>query len=278
MKKILSILGFATLLALNYTITQETKTVMQEQDQIMITIKENLDKYKQDPIDAKIENNTIIPGINGKEIDINETYEQMKKIGKFNEKYIKYKQTKPKITQEFQYDKYIISGNKQKNTISLIFIVKENDKIENIKNTLEKNKVKATFFIEKEWLKQNKTQVYELQQEGNTIGILNKNTNYEITELNQITQQKTKYCYAETENKNNIKICAQQKHYTIKPKITIESQPLKQIKQTLEPGELITIKINEQTEQELNLIINYIKTKGYNIETIEQHLSEKNTN
>ena len=136
MKKILSILGFATLLALNYTITQETKTVMQEQDQIMITIKENLDKYKQDPIDAKIENNTIIPGINGKEIDINETYEQMKKIGKFNEKYIKYKQTKPKITQEFQYDKYIISGNKQKNTISLIFIVKENDKIENIKNEL----------------------------------------------------------------------------------------------------------------------------------------------
>ena len=36
----------------------------------MIKLNEIKDKYKTDPINAVIEENTIIPGINGKEINI----------------------------------------------------------------------------------------------------------------------------------------------------------------------------------------------------------------
>ncbi len=269
MKKILSILGLTTLMALNYAITQQTQTVMQEQDQIMIEIKEKKEQKKIEPIEGVIENNTIIPGLNGKEIDVNESYKQLKKIGKYNEKYLKYKEIKPEKTIENQYQKYIIKGNPEKNTISLIFLVKENDNINQIINILEKTNTKATFFIEYNWMKQHPEEIKKIKQLENTINPLNKNQNYQQKEL---LQKDTKYCYAEKENKENLKICSKQKHYTIKPNIIAQS--LKQIKEKIEPGSLITIK----TDKELELIINYIKTKGYNIEPLEQHLSEKNTN
>ena len=275
MKKMLSILGLATLITLNYIITEETQTVMQEQDQIMQEIKENIEKTKQQPIDAQIKQDEIIPGINGKEIDIKKTYKELKKIGTYNEKYLKYKEIKPNQTIEKNYDKYIISGNKQKNTISLIFLVKENDKIENIINILEKNQVQATFFIEKNWLQKNKELTQKIINQNHTIEPLNKNKNYEITELTT-NNKKQKYCYAKEKNNQNIKLCSQNKYYTIKPTVKINS--LKQIKQKIEPGQLIELETNDQTTKELNLIINYIKTKGYKIETLEKHLSEKNTN
>jgi len=269
MKKILSILGLATLMTLNYIITQQTQTVMQEQDQIMIELKEKKEQKKIEPIEGVIKNNTIIPGLNGKEIDVNESYKQLKKIGKYNENYIKYKEIKPQKTIDQQFQKYIIKGNPQKNTISLIFLIKANDNINQTLNILKKTNTKATFFIEYRWIKEHPKEIKKLKQLGNTINPLNQKQNYEQKEL---SLKDTKYCYTENENQKNLKICSKQKHYTIKP--NIKAQSLKQIKEKIEPGSLITI----TTDKELELIINYIKTKGYNIETLEQHLSEKNAN
>ena len=55
----------------------------------MTQIKENMDKYKQEPENAIIKNNTIIPGINGKIVNVNKSYRQMKKINIYNYAYIK---------------------------------------------------------------------------------------------------------------------------------------------------------------------------------------------
>ena len=46
--------------------TEKTALVVSEMDEIMIEIKANYEKYSKESIDAIIENNTIIPGVNAK--------------------------------------------------------------------------------------------------------------------------------------------------------------------------------------------------------------------
>ena len=123
MKNIVKSIGLITLICFSFFYTEKVIDVVNEQDDIMIKIKEVKDNYKIDSVDATISENTIIPGINGREVDIEKSYQNMKQIGIFNENYFVYKEVSPKDKLEDNYDKYIINGNLTKKYISLIFIV-----------------------------------------------------------------------------------------------------------------------------------------------------------
>lgn len=285
MKKFLSYLGALSLIMISFIISEQTVIVVKETDEIMTKIKEESQKYDQPSIDAKIENNTITPGLNGKKININKSYDQMKKIGIFNPKYYIYDDIIPEISIKNRYDKYIISGNKNKNMISLIFIIHENDNINNIISIVEKQNIKVTFFIDNEWLEKNNQLTLALIGNGHTIGILNNNQdkgNKEFIWMNKILKeigkQKNNYCYTEEENEKLIEECKKARNYTIKPNIIIKQRPLQEIKQQIRNGSLIAMKINSKTNNELELVINYIKSKGYSIVNITENISEKNNN
>lgn len=285
MKKIFSYIGIATILSLSIIISERTTTVVKNIDTLMTEIKEKQLEYNKEPMNAIIEDNTIIPGLYGKKINIQQTYDEMKKIGKFNEKYIKYEQTKPEITLENNYDKYIISGNKEKNTISLIFLLYNDDNVEQIKKTLKKTNTKATFFIDKTWLEKHNKELIELINDGHTIGTLSYNQDYqniEYTLLNDTLKKQPKqtnnYCYDKNKNIKTLKKCALNKNYTIRPTIIIKDHPLKEIKQKITRGALIELPTNDKTNKELELIIKYVKSKGYNIKNLDDHISEKNNN
>lgn len=285
MKKIFSLIGLATIISLSFIISEKTETVVKNVDTIMSELKENEKKYEKEPISATIKNDTIIPGINGKKINIEKTYKEMKKIGEFNEKYLIYDEIKPEKTTEDQYDKYIISGNQKKNQISLIFKVEEKDDITNIKQILDKTNTKATFFLEKKWFEKNTESALNLVKENHTIGILTTKTDNNYNNLISINEtikklgkQKKNFCYAEEKDEKQIEICAIQKNHTIMPNIIIKKSPLLEIKRQITPGALISLPATNKVNNELELIIEYIKTKGYIIENIENHLSEKNNN
>lgn len=288
MKKLFSFIGLATISILSIIISEKTTLAVKEVDNIMAQIKQNMAKYKTEPENAIIKDNTIIPGINGKTVNINKSYKNMKKINMYNDKYFIYEEQSPEITIKEQYDKYIISGNPKKNTVSIIFTVKNNDKIDEIINILKKTNTNATFFIDKNWLEKNNDKMIQLINQGNTIGNLSNNldyTNDEYIRMNRIIkkigQQKTNYCYAEKENEKNIQECKKQRNYTIMPNIIITTNPMKTIKHKIKPGTIISMPVNETTTQELELIIEYINKKGYIIENIENHISEtiqKNNN
>ena len=61
-----------------------------EQDEIMVKIKEEENNLNINPINAIIENDTIIPGNTGKGIDIEASYKAMKKIGYYDQSLITY--------------------------------------------------------------------------------------------------------------------------------------------------------------------------------------------
>ena len=63
-------------------------------------------------------------------------------------------------------------------------------------------------------------------------------------------------------------------NYTIRPIEISESAPLADIKKNIEPGSMFSLNINSQVRKELSTIIIYIKSKGYNIDNLENHLLE----
>lgn len=285
MKKIFSAIGLATLATISFIITEQTTTVAKDIDEIMTTIKENYKQFEQEPINATIKENTIIPGQNGKKININVSYNEMKKIGTYNSDYYIYEEQTPEITIKKKYDKYIISGNKEKQMISLIFLVRDNDNIEDILKVLDQNQVKATFFIDSNWLEKNNELALALIKKEHTIGNLSLNLDYEQPEyiwinniIKRIGKQKTNYCYAEEENEKNLKACMSTKNYTIMPNIIIKKSPLQEVKQQITNGSLIALDINQKTKEEIELIIKYIKSKGFSLVNLQTNLSEKNTN
>ena len=261
--------------------TEKTVSVVKEYDSIMIQIREQENKYRKDPIEAIINNNTIIPGISGEKVNINKSYSKMKRYGKYEESLLVISKIKPNILLEKNKDKYIITGNKNKNTVSLIFLVDKNDNLDNIVNILDEKGVKGNFFLDGYFVEANTNLIPILINEGHIVGNLSYNNDYTNSSfiwieniIEKIGKQKYGYCYLENENKEAIKICKLNDNYTIKPNIIIKKNPYNEIKKNIVSGSLISLEVNSELEEELPIIINYIKSKGYNIETLDKHLSE----
>ena len=91
MKNIIKLIGLICLVCFSFFYTEKVIDVVNEQDEIMIKLNEVKDKYGYKQIEAIIEEDTIIPGIIGKEIDIDKSYQEMKQVGIYKEMLIEYK-------------------------------------------------------------------------------------------------------------------------------------------------------------------------------------------
>lgn len=281
LKKIFETIGLLCLICFSFFYTEKISTVIKENDDIQKEIEQVKDQYKTVAIDAIINNDTIIPGVSGKTIDVKASYKKMKKINSFNDNLLVYKNTKPKISVENIYDKYIITGNKTKKEISLLFLVEENDNIDKVIDILKKNNIKATFYIDGNWFENNNEKSLELIKDGHIVGNLGYNYRYDVsgiswmnTIVTKIGNQKSTYCYTENKNQDILNICKNNKSYTIIPNIVVKQNPLITIKKNLSNGSIISLKINDGLQSELPLIINYINSKDLEIVTIEKMLDE----
>ncbi|MBE6160167.1 MAG: hypothetical protein E7157_03880 [Lactobacillales bacterium] len=281
MKKLFQIIGFISLMGFSFFYTEKTISVVKEYDDIMINIRSIEKEYKKEPIQAIITGNKIIPGISGSKIDINRSYSKMKRYGKFEKSLIVLKKIEPNNLLEKNKHKYIVSGNKNKKMISLIFLVDKNDSIDEIINILDKKEIKGNFFVDLKWLEKNNNLIPILVRENHIVGNLSHNMDYldssfiwMETIIEKIGNQSIGYCYSEKENKDIISICKKNNNYTIMPNIIIEDNPYTNVKEKLVSGGIISFKINDNLIEELPIIINFIKSKGYKVENLNIHLEE----
>lgn len=279
MKKIFEIIGFLSLMLFTFTYTSKISMVIKENDDLLSQIKEVSTQYKKDPINATIKDNTIVAGVSGSQIDIDESYSKMKKLNQFNSNLFVYEKVKPDISVANNYDKYIVGGIK--NEVSIIFLVEESNKIDSILNILDEYEIKANFFVDGNWFENNNNKIIDLIENDYIIGSLGYNYNYDVnginwmnTIVNKIGNQKDTYCYAEVENDKNLNICKNNKSYTIKPNIIVKNNPLITIKNNLKKGSIISLKINDEVKNQLPLIIEYINSRDYNIVNLEEFLDE----
>ena len=281
MKKFFQMVGILTLMVGSFVYTEKVGTTAKLTDTLLTEIKSKKDGYKENAIEPIINEDTIIPGINGKEVDVDKSYEAMSKIGYFESKLLVYKPLKVENSLDKNKDKYVINGNNTKMDVTLLFKVGNNDDITNIIKLLEVKKVKATFFIESKYLEKHHNQIIKLVQNGHTIGNLSNNEDYEDSDfvwmktiITNIGQQIYNYCYTEKPNKKILKICAIQNSITIMPQIIIKNKPYLNIKKQILPGSIISLDVNSELNSQIEVILNYITSKGYNIKSLEELLKE----
>ena len=281
MKKFFQMVGILTLMVGSFIYTEKVGTTAKLTDTLLTEIKSKKDGYKENAIEPIINEDTIIPGINGKEVDVNKSYEAMSKIGYFNDKLLVYKPLKVENTLDKNKDKYVINGNNTKMDVTLLFKVGNNNDITNIIKLLEVKKVKATFFIESKYLEKHHNQIIKLVQNGHTIGNLSNNEDYEDSDfiwmktiITNIGPQIYNYCYTEKPNKKILKICSIQNSITIMPQIIIKNKPYLNIKKQILPGSIISLDANSELNSQIEVILNYITSKGYNLKSLEELLKE----
>lgn len=279
MAKVWRMFGLLTLLCLSFIYTEKTVSVVKEYDEIMIKIKEFSSNYNTQSIDAKIENNTIRPGVSGKQININKSYSKMKRYGKYNEQLFVYDTVLPKISISNQYDKYVIGGNTTKNQVSLLFLTYSDDSIEEIVSILNSHKIVGNFFIDKEWVDSYTEEAISLIEQGHILGNISENHIYTKDSflyidnlIKKVGKQKTSYCFLWEENEDYLNKCAEEKDYTIMTDILIKNSSLETLKKNLKPGSIIAIKNSKNVS--LDFIIRYIESKGYQIVGLDTLLTE----
>ena len=273
MKKI-EYIGILLLFALSLIYLNKTTNILKDKDPIMQNIVHNANKYKIESVNAKINEDTIIPGTNGCVIDINKSYAKMKKINEYTDKMLKYKDLIPEITINNIYNKYIISGNETKRNVSIIINI--NEEVEKLNTLVSTNKIKLNVFLDSEILKND---VISINKEYVKIYNGGLNNNYDditIEWMNDVIMEnynQSKYCINRNKNDDNLLICARNKMHTITPTINVTKSNIHTAKTQINNGSIIYF--DEKNIDNIITISDYIKSKGFKIVFLEELLSEK---
>ncbi|KAB7668686.1 polysaccharide deacetylase family protein [Bacillus sp. B1-b2] len=310
MKKILPLVVF---LALSWVLVnnplsntyvsslQSDSIVASANNEIYNTIKQKAKEYKVEPIDAKIDPVwKAIPGLNGVEVDIEESYKKMKKSGQFDEKKLVLKQIEPKVSLEDLPASPIYKGNPDKKMVSFIINVAwGNEYIPSIISTLEKHQVKASFFLEGRWVQKNPELAKMIVEAGHEVG----NHSYTHPDMSKITSSKI---HEEIVKTNDVIEATTGKQVTwLAPPSGYFSNEVVSVADTLNlgtviwsvdtidwqkptpevlinrviskvhNGALILMHPTESTTKSLDQLITQIESKGLKIDTVSDMLSEE---
>lgn len=143
-----------------------------QKDSLYSEIESKAKKYEAPPQDARIDPVwKTVPGYNGVKVDLEATYQIMKKSGEFDEKKLIYKQVSPKKHLSDLEPAPIYRAHPDKPVVSLLVNVAwGNEYLQDMLSTLKQNDVKATFFLEGRWAKNNPDLVKMIEEGGHEIG------------------------------------------------------------------------------------------------------------
>ncbi|RFU67818.1 polysaccharide deacetylase family protein [Bacillus sp. V59.32b] len=151
---------------------EEAASVSAQKDTLYLEIDNKAIRYEAPPSEAKIDPIwKAVPGYNGLKVDIEASYHAMKKSGKFDEKKLIYKQVSPKTHLSDLDPAPIYRAHPEKPVVSLLVNVAwGNEYLQGMLTTLKKTNVKATFFLEGRWAKNNPMLAKMIAEGGHEIG------------------------------------------------------------------------------------------------------------
>lgn len=275
LKKIFKISAVLLLVGFSFFYTEKVTMIARNSDPIMRAIKKEENNKKVSNVNPVINKDEYIMGINGCEIDVDKSYSKMRSVGEFKEELIVMKETS---NDKDLTDKYVIGGNNKEKNISLIFIVNK-DIDSKLTDYINDKNIKVNYFIDGKYLEENMITVKFLSENSN-IYYLGENEEYSDENMlyhnNLISMNgsnEPKYCFTSDKDNNTLKLCNDCDMVTIKSDI-IKDNIYKRIKDKLNNG--VIFAIDSDNIDEIKVSINYILSKGYNIISLEDLLSEKN--
>ena len=281
MKKIIEILFACLLVLASFFYTDKAISLMEDSDPIMIKIKKEKTSLEKKAVNAKVNGDYLIPGYSGVIVDLDKSFTKMKQYGEYNSSLMTFKESDPVISIDDYYDKYIVSGNGFTNYVSLVFEISNKELLPKIKDILKENDVRATFFVDGVLLKEDNILITSLLQDFNEVELLNYKGSYDklifeeaLDTLQVIANRRGKYCLANYDQKEILELCSKEKMHTIIPTIQVKSNPYLSLKGKIREGSIISISPTKDNISELDVVIKYIKQRGYTLDTLEQLLSE----
>ena len=275
LKKIFKISAVLLLVGFSFFYTEKVTLIARNSDPIMRAIKKEESNKKVSNVNPVINKDEYIMGINGCEIDVDKSYSKMRSVGEFKEELIVMKETS---NDKDLTDKYVIGGNNKEKNVSLIFIVNK-DIDSKLTDYINDKNIKVNYFIDGKYLEENMITVKFLSENSN-IYYLGENEEYSDENMlyhnNLISMNgsnEPKYCFTSDKDNNTLKLCNDYDMVTIKSDI-LKDNIYKRIKDKLNNG--VIFAIDSDNIDEIKVSINYILSKGYNIISLEDLLSEKN--
>lgn len=220
--------------------------------------------YDIEPVNTFIYDDTIIPGINGREVDVTASYDNMK-LGKvFREDALVFKDLYPSDSLIYNMDKYIVSGNVTKRDVSIMYIFNDRD-MDKIKNTDN-----ITIFINHSDISIKKINILkdkEIYTYGNNGSYSDEIIVSDNTLINRISNNKSKYCLAKEKNDDVIEVCNQNNMYVVYP---VLCNGYYDVKNNLSNGSIFLL----NSLDDIDIIVKYISSRGYNVVSLDNLLSE----
>ncbi len=127
MKNLFKYIGLLTILLFGFYYTEKINNKVISNTNLMKEINKESRSYNTLAVNAFIEGEYIIPGLNGYAVNVLKSYNKMKYINTFNSNYLVYDLIKPNISLEDNKEKIIKYGNSSKESVSII--VKNNKEV-----------------------------------------------------------------------------------------------------------------------------------------------------
>lgn len=257
LKKLYKPLGLLAIMLFSFYYTERIAILMQNKSPIMQQINDVEENYIVSAVNAKVEDNYIVPGIMGRMVNKNKSYVNMKAFGIFNEYYLIFDDVKPDVSLEENKDKIIKEGNKSKKSVAFLL----EDGNETIKKYFKDNKIKADLFIT------------EATYDSNSYfeQINNDKSKYKNVEslLNKNNQNKN-ICYIKEMDKEN---CIKEQKYLVEETFFLQSDNIVEAKNKIESGAIILIK-KTATLEHLQLLLKETNFKGLSIVYLSELIKE----
>lgn len=279
MRNILKVVGLFVLMGFSFFYTDKVIEVIREEDNIMIELNNIKDLYEIEAVSANVVSNTIIPGVNGRVVNIDKSYKEMKSVGKFNKNSLVYDSVRPSVSISNNKDKFIIKGNSVKQMVSIVFLLDDVKYFDMVNKISRDEDVVVNYFVDYEFLIDNTTLIKETSNSefysyGDNGKYTPDNLLFSNNLISRISGNEAIYCFSSDMDDNVLNLCNNNNLYTITPSIVGGENPYSEISNNLESGSIILLKLNKNSVNNLNVIIDYIKGKGLKIGGLSSLLSE----
>ena len=250
-KKMYEYIGLIILIISSFYFTNEARIYILNKNPLVKVIRNKENNYNIDPVNAIIKDNTIIPGLYGKKVDVVKSFNRMKEFGTFNETFLIFSTIMPKISIKNNKNLLIIGGNSNKRAVSILLEYNS----ETIKNYGNSN---INLVI-------NELNEYNPNYE-NINNIINS-TNYEKMEK-----------ILEKNNLNN-ELCLDTNDHNcknkrlIKPSLILTNTNYNNVKDNIVNGSIILVKKSVNTTT-IDLLINHLNYKDIRVLKLSQLISE----
>ncbi len=227
MKYVFKYLGIMALLIFAFYETNKLSNIVINKSDLVTLINENSKDYNVDAVSAVIEDDYIIPGLNGYAVNVLKSYNNMRYLDTFNSYYLEYDKVLPNISLENNKDKIIKYGNQGKKSVALI--VKDNLEIINY---AKEKLIKINRLVDHN--------TYDINEDYEQIN--NDYEEYKKVEMMLNNSNKNKnICYI---SNNIIDICKKANKYLVESSVALNNYNLSSVKDNIISGSIIFINDN----------------------------------